>query len=167
MKKWTALVLALALATLCCTAALATEAQYKNTKAFLKLLDDKGVIYTVTGVNESSGYEQVTVKNKGQDFSYTINYFFHSDDSEVGIRVWDIINYSSSDEAALLREANTLNRKYKHVRWVVDDTNNTISATMDVLTRNNADTADILWEYTIKLVNLLDTGYPVFQPYAK
>ena len=53
----------------------------------------------MTGVNESSGYEQVTVKNKGQDFSYTINYFFHSDDSEVGIRVWDIINYSSSDEA--------------------------------------------------------------------
>lgn len=167
MKKLFVLTLACMMLIGLCTTAFATEAQYASTKAFLALMDQKGVNYTVTGM-DSNNNEMVSIKNTDSDinFSYTIKYFFDPEEENCSLRVWDIITFTDADFAKVLRTVNTLNCRYKFVRFTVDEDDNTVTAAIDTIFRTH-DIDQILWEATLYVVDIIEGAYPDLAVYDK
>lgn len=167
MKRCLTFVLLLAL---CCTLfaspALAVSATYSSTQAFLTGMDGLDIIYTLEGVNETSKYELVRVKNAGENFNYTLNYFFDEDLEHTGIRVWNVITYSEADMAKVMRVCNKLNADYKYCKFYVDESDNTVTAEMDLIYRTDS-ISDITLEATLHMCNLLDIAYEALSIYAQ
>ena len=160
MKKLLALTLACMMLLGLCTTAFATEAQYASTKAFLALMDEKGISYSVEGL-DSNGNEMVSIDNADSDinYSYTIRYFFDDGGENCSLRVWNIITFADADFAKVLRTVNSLNCKYKYVRFTVDESDNTVTAAIDTIFRIH-DIDEIIWEATLYVVDIIEAGYP-------
>lgn len=168
MKKVFAGFICIVLLSLCMSTGLAVKAQYDNTVAFLSMMDDMNINYTVEGITDTeSEIEKVIIKNKGDKATYTISYFFDKENTEVGIRVWDLISFKATDMSRVLRIINSLNYDYKYVRWYVDETDNTVTVAYDVIVRSNADVADVIVEATFHLVNCIDAGYELLEMYNR
>jgi len=163
MKKFLMLLLCLSLTILPCTA-FASSAQYSSTRSFIQILEDKGIVYDYRGVNDD-GYERVSVDNDGEDFSYTLEYFFDDGLENASIRVWYILTYDQSDFRSLVEVCNELNASYKYVTFYCDTSDNTITASMDLIFRAY-DVGEIVFEATLRMANILDEGYPLLAPYA-
>lgn len=166
MKKLTALLLALIL-TLSLSAALATEAQYANTKEMLKILDDSEVAYTIVGIDED-GDECVQVNNKDENgLTYAIICYFSEDNNTVILRIYNILTYDPADAAGVFEAVNTLNSQYKFVSWYADTEDNTITLRMDLIVREGASAGQIAVEGLIRMVQILQGGYATIQPFAR
>ena len=165
MKKLLSLVLAAMLCLSVCAVSLAESAQYYTTQEFLDYLDQKGVTYTLEGI-DNAGYEVVKVTNKGDAFTYDIKYFFDDGMENTGIRVWDVIEYADADFAKVLRVCNTLNSSYRYAKFMADESDNTVTCSMDLMYRAN-DIAEIHWEATLRIVDILDNGYESLSIYNK
>lgn len=158
-KRFLSFVLLLAVcSTMFAPAAMAVSASYSSTQAFLRALDEEGIIYTLHGIDERINYECVTMNNKGEELSYTINYFFSEDSTYTGLRVWNVITYNDSDLAKVLRTCNSLNSDYKYVKFYADESDNTVTVEMDLIHRSG-DVGDIVLEATLRLANVLDESY--------
>ena len=166
MKKILSLLLVAVLTIGFCTAAYAVAASYYSTQAFLAELDEKGITYTVVGLDEDND-EKVKVNNTDDNgFSYTINYFFDDQQENCSLIVWNIINYDDVDLAKVLRVCNSLNKDYKYIRFYVDESDNTVTAQYDSIFRTN-DIDEILWEATLYMVDILEEAYPTLAVYDK
>ena len=166
MKKVISLLLAVLLLTLCAAPALAVEATVQNAKDFLALLDEKGIIYTNKGL-DSDGDEWITIGNKGDAFTYTINVWFYDDNESVTMKVWNIIEFDDADFAKVLRVCNNLNYTYRFCRFYVDETDNTVTISTDLVVREGGVTAEVTWELLVRLVDILDNGYEQLSVYGK
>lgn len=164
MKRLFAGIICVIMLTLCAGTGLAVQAKYANTIAFLKAMDDLDIKYVVQGVNEKK-LEQIQIDNQGEQVSYTINYFFDEENTECGLRVWNLITYKDADYAWVLRAINKLNYDYKYTKWFVDETDNTITVGWDIIMRENNDVGAILSEATLHLVQIIDAGYEVLGAY--
>lgn len=159
MKKIVSVLLVLAL---CCAflTAGAVEAEYSNAKKFLKYLDGIGIKYTVLGVDDS--YEQIKIANTDSDIdvSYNINLLFSDDNELVSIRVWNLIDFSASNLTKAYRICNGLNYDYRYTKFYVDETDNSITVSYDVICREDDTMTDLVWEGIIHVVNIIAKGYP-------
>lgn len=158
MKRLFAGIICVIMLTLCAGTGLAVQAQYPNTIAFLKKMDDLGITYTVEGINDSE-QEKITINNSGEQISYTLVYFFDKDNTECDIRVWYIIYYDGSEASNVLRAVNTLNNTYKYCRWIADESDYTITIAYDINLQENDDIGEILTDATLTVVKLIDDAY--------
>lgn len=166
MKKILAMLLALVLTIGVCMPALAINAQYSSTKAFLSALDEMDITYTVNGINDGN-YEDVSIENTDDNgFTYTIRLFFDENEENCSIRVWNIIHFNDADFSKLLRTCNTLNNEYNYVCFSVDESDNTITATMDLIYRTN-DVDQIVLEAILRMANILEDVYPQLAVFDK
>ena len=158
MKRFVAGIICVIMLTLCAGTGLAVQAQYPNTIAFLKKMDDLGITYTVEGINEKE-QEKITIKNSGDQISYTLVYFFNKDNTECDIRVWYVLYYDAAEFDNVLRAVNKLNNTYKYCTWIADDSDSTITVTCDVILRENGDVGDIVTDATMNVVDIIDDAY--------
>ncbi len=167
MKKFAALLLALVLGLSLSASALAADAQYANTKAFLELMDTYEITYTVEGIDDSTGDETVRLGNQGEEITYTFTIFFDEDNQEVSIRVWNILVYDREKLDRLLSAINELNAAYLYACWYADSSDDTVNIKMDMVVRENADVAEITLEALLHLADIIDAGYPSIKEFAK
>lgn len=166
MKKLFSLLLIVTLLLTCCSGALATSATFANTKVFLDMLDEKGISYTMVGI-DPDGDEKVEIDNTSEFFSYTLKFFFTPDNETINIRVWDVIHFDEEDLTKVIRDVNSLNAGYKWIKFYVDETDNTVTASMDLIVRENGRVDEVAWEGTLSMVDLLDIGYELLSVYNK
>lgn len=167
MKKLLSLILVCVLLLGLCPAALATEAQYASTKSFLTLMDALSIKYMVGGM-DSSNNELVVISNSDSElnFEYTVAFFFDSDEAHCSIRVWEIISFADVDFAKVLRTVNSLNTKFKYVKFYVDEDDNTVTASMDLI--YTAETAgQVVMEGMLRAMSILEDSYPDLAVYNK
>lgn len=167
MKKLLSLILVCALLLGLCPAAFATEAQYTSTKAFLTVMDALNIKYTVGGM-DSSNNELVVISNSDSEinFTYAVAFFFNSDESHCSIRVWDIITFGDADFAKVLRTVNSLNEKYKYVKFSVDEDDNTVTASMDLIYNTEA-AGQVVTEAMLRSMQIIEDSYPSLAVYSK
>ena len=139
MKRLLTGIICLIMLTMCVGTGFAVKAQYTNTQAFLDALDGISITYTVINNTDEDKTDQVKVNNKGDKCAYTINYFFDKDNTEASIRVWDLIKFKDSDLEKVTKAVNSLNYQYKYVKWYVDESDNTVTASWDIIIRENKD----------------------------
>lgn len=165
MKKILAMLLLAALLLTSAMPALAVSAEYASTRAFLKVLDEADIIYTLVGVDDD-GDELVRVANKdSNDYSYTINLYFDKDEMRCALRVWNVIEFKSSDTTNVLRACNELNARFKYLRFYVDTSDNTVTAAMDLIFRDGA--GEVTLEGLVRTAQILVDGRPTLLPYNK
>lgn len=166
MKKVFALIFALFMVFSMAMSACAVSAQLNSTKAFLATLDENDIKYTVVGLDDD-GDEQITVSNKDDNgFEYTFNLFFDSDEENCYIRVWNIIHYSDADFSKVLRTCNSLNDKYNFLRFTADESDNMVTAAIDLIYRDN-DVGEIVLEALMASARILEAAYPDLSVYAQ
>ena len=163
MKKFLAIVLTVGmLLTMCLPASAAT---YSTTRTFINWLESLDLKYTERGI-DSNGYEIITVGNRGEACSYTIIYYFSQDLELCSIRVYNLIEYNAGDFVKVLNACNDMNQGYKFTTWYCDTSDNTVTVSMDLIFRAYQ-VDEILEEATLRLVNIIDDGYPLFAAYDK
>ena len=110
--------------------ALAEKAQLTSTQNFLDYLDLRDIKYTLSGMDGKN--EVVRVSFTLDNFSSRrCNLFFKNDEEEVGLRIWDIIT-ASAGKNYILNTLNTLNADYKFGKFVLDESDNTVQAELDM-----------------------------------
>ncbi len=114
--------------------ALADEAEYRTTQLFLNKLETvEGAEYSVIGVEETdsgSEYERIKITYQGNlsDYRSTLYMDFAEDGDEVMLYLFRLISFNEENLQEVLRELNSLNAKFKGVKFYVDETNCDVTA---------------------------------------
>ena len=163
MKKMMRTVLALALAAiLLCASALAETATYANAQDFVRELEANGLTdYTIMGI-DSDGDDGVMLDYSGDYWDYSIRYYFKEDEDMVLIRIWNLMEFDDSEMSAAKNAANDANYDYKIARFYVDDTDNTLTCSYDLITREGASVGECLLDATGYLINIIDAAHTHF-----
>ena len=138
MKKLFSVALVLALLLALSVPAFAEEAQYENTKAFLKYIDGaSNVQYELVGIVNVSGenYEQVKLTYKSSNSNY-ISYFsalFNEDEQDVVFYMNPLIRFDESKLEQVLEAVNSINAQTTGLKLYVDTSDNTVSAELFLL----------------------------------
>lgn len=131
-KKAIKLVAVLCLAALIFTTGTPTRAEstkYVSTRNFLNYLTMKGVKYSYLGVDDRD--ETVSVSYALDHFtSLKCNLYFRDDD-EVDLRIYNIVTVQTGTNRAL-SVLNELNADYKFAKFVLDTSDMTVQAEMDM-----------------------------------
>lgn len=163
MKRIAKSMLALVLvAILLCAPALAASATYTNARDFVRVLDANGLTdYTLMGI-DSDGDDGVMLDYSGDYWDYTIRYYFNAENDMVLIRIWNLMEFDDSEMSAAKNAANDANYDYKIARFYVDDTDNTLTCSYDLITREGASVGECLLDATGYLVNIIDAAHTHF-----
>lgn len=158
------IVFALCFSVLCAPAHAAT-AQYKSTQAFVDAMSAEGYKYTLQGVDQD-GDELVLTTFDTDNGSIEIRFYFDQNCENTYIRVWNVIDYDYSDVREVCQALDTLNGEYKFVRFYTDDYDDSVTASLDLIYRNN-DVGEICMEGLYYVVNIVEVALADLAPYNK
>lgn len=138
---------------------------YSTTIAFLSALDENGIPYEFEGKNENDK-EEVLLDYPG-DYceDIFINIFFGPDEDDVYFRIWNLIDFNSSDYRELLGKINGLNDNYNFACFVLDESDYSVTVKLDALL--GANPGDMTLDYMLMLGQIADAGYHALEAYVK
>lgn len=127
------LAMLLILATLCLSCAALAEdpkPQYAATKDFVAVLEANDLVYTCLGIDDDHD-ESIRISFSDDNYgSIVLNVFFSEGSDAVYIRCWDLITATAGTNY-VLSTLNQLNHQYKYVKFVLDESDNTVYVQMD------------------------------------
>ena len=141
----------------------ATEVAYASTKAFLDKLDAEYFTYTLRGVDDDND-ERVSLTIEGEETSYGFIYFFNNDLQHTNIRVWYLIEFDPADLLNVVQACNELNYNYNYARFYVDESDNTVTVSMDLIYKLE-DAGEVVWEATRRMTNIINEAYPTLSKF--
>lgn len=167
MKKLVCLVIcAMLLIVFNAPLAFAASPVYSNTAEVVQLFDKMGIKYSLQGMLDSDT-EWITLRNKGEECTYDIAIVFNSDNEEANIRVVSLIEYSEYTYASVLQTINALNQEVKWAKFYALEDDKTIWVEMDVILREEDDSAEYVLEAVLHIAQIIDYAYPKLAVYAK
>ncbi len=166
MKKWISLLLCFVMLLSIVPAMAEDEPTYDTTEDFIAVLKEEGLKYELKSVDKD-GDEVVLVENTSDVYGdVTFRFYFSEDEDDVYIRVWNLIDYDANDRSDVLEAANTVNSKWRFVRFYLDDSDNSITASFDSYLPKRS-SGDITLEMLLTMHRIMENAYPYLEPYAK
>ena len=145
--------------------AVPNNVQYSATRRFLELLDEKEIDYTYTGV-DSDNRDRITMKFEENDILISMLLFFYDDNEHCGMRVWNLIDFNASDLEEMYKVCNGLNTSYKYVTFYVDENDNSITVSEDLIFRlSSAD--EVCFEGLVRCVDICSQAMETLKKYMK
>ena len=167
MKKLVCLVIcAMLLIVFNAPLAFAASPVYSNTIELIQLFDDMGVKYSFHGMLDSDT-EWITLSNRGDECTYDIAILLNSDNEEANIRVINLIEYNEYTYASVLQTINALNEEVKWAKFVALEDDNSIWVEMDLILREEDNSAEYVLEAVLHIAQIIDYAYPKLAVYAK
>lgn len=163
MKKLLTFLL-LAIGTVLCSADAAEQAAYAGTRAFVAELDRAGQPYTLDGPDED-GCEYVLLQSADAPFDYTVTVMFDANQENASLRVWYVIEYAPERYDEVMRVCNALNARSRFVCFYADDSDSTVTASMDLIFRGQ-DAGAVTWKAVRHLTGELNAAWPLLQACA-
>jgi len=142
----------------------AEGAQYRSTRAFIAAMESEGYSYTLGGVDED-GDELVTTEFEVEGGDIQLYFYFNSNEENANVRVWNVIDYDVADWANVVQVLDGLNGDYKFVRFYTDDYDNSVTAALDLIYRDN-DVGEICLEALYYVLGIVESALPLLAPYA-
>ena len=141
--------------------------QYANTKAFISFLEELDIDgWEFVGV-DGDGDEYIQFEDyAGDEYEYVVNMYFAEDNEQIGFYIWYVIEYEEEDFADVLYACNSLNYDYKFLTFYADETDNTVTASMNLIVRENDDVAEIAIEALLHIENILAEAIEVLDEYS-
>lgn len=112
-------------------------------------------VFTEEMGENSAVWLKVDLKNGG---SYRIHFISHSEQNDVAVRVISLIRVDRMQIPGLLPVLNALNRRFRFVKFVLDDRGQ-VHLEYD-FTLNTASVADSAEEIIVRIVRIIDEAYP-------
>ena len=129
MKRLIPVLLAVLLLTMCVAHA-AQETEYPATRNFIEYLESKDIKYTYEGMQNEK--EVLTISSTLDNFeSLAVMCYFNKDSEEVSLRIWNIVT-ATAGRNNVLSTLNSLNAAYKFVKFVLDESDSTVQAEIDI-----------------------------------
>ena len=130
--------------------------EYASTREFLYQLEQEDIIYDYGGIDTSNGNkEKVSISFECGGHDIDIRFWFPESNDDVSIRVWDVISYRSAVESSVIRACNELNNTYRFVTFEADSNDCTVTLSMDLIVRPEADIGDITLEALVRVYSIL------------
>lgn len=127
---------------------------------FVNYMDKKDIKYNNRGPLGDKGREVVEVSFSAKNMnSVRTVFYFDADAESVAIRVYDIVKVPEEKVDVMYPAINSLNRRFRFAKFVLDTDDNTIQAEMDTAFRSR-DVGEICYELMIHMVDICDTAYP-------
>ncbi|MBR3763475.1 MAG: hypothetical protein IKK57_02855 [Clostridia bacterium] len=170
MKKILAAALAMVLC-LCMGAAAAESGEngatavFATTQAFMEMLDEAEIDYVYRGLDQD-GDEHIAAADPDKNISYTIHYYFEDDLQHTAIFVWNIITFDPADTLRVMHLCSGLNYDYNYTCWYVDETDNTVTCSMNLIYRDE-NVGQVVTEATLYLMRIIESAYPSLSVYDK
>lgn len=140
--------------------------EYASTREFLYQLEQEDIIYDYGGIDTYNGNkEKVTVSFECGGHNIDIRFWFPESNDDVSIRVWDVISYRSAVESSVIRACNELNNTYRFVTFEADSNDCTVTLSMDLIVRPEADIGDITLEALVRVYSILKEAYSTLDYY--
>lgn len=162
MKKFLSILLLTAFSMMICGSAFA-EAEYATTKAFVAVLEETDTQYVCQGV-DADGDDHVAVLMSSAEIPYTIHCYFEDDLQHTAIFVWNIITFDAEDTLKVMHVCNTLNATYNYVCFYVDETDNTVTCSMNLIYRDD-NVGQVCAEAMLYLMSIIEDAYPSLSDY--
>ena len=130
--------------------------EYASTREFLYQLEQEDIIYDYGGIDTNNGNkEKVSISFACSGHDIDIRFWFPESNDDVSIRVWDVISYRSAVESSVIRACNELNNTYRFVTFEADSNDYTVTLSMDLIIRPEADIGDITMEAMVRVYSIL------------
>ena len=94
-----------------------------------------------------------------------VRFFSRDEDNDVSVRVFDFggISVPAAKKDVIIEKINEMNHKYRYVKFVFLNDDNSINVEYDLPTSTPANgVGEICREIFIRLMNILDEAYPEF-----
>ena len=140
--------------------------EYASTREFLYQLEQEDIIYDYGGIDTYNGNkEKVSISFECSGHDIDIRFWFPESNDDVSIRVWDVISYRSAEESSVIRACNELNNTYRFVTFEADSNDCTVTLSMDLIVRPEADIGDITLEALVRVYSILKEAYSTLDYY--
>ena len=140
--------------------------EYASTREFLYQLEQEDIIYDYGGIDTNNGNkEKVSISFACSGHDIDIRFWFPESNDDVSIRVWDVISYRSAVESSVIRACNELNNTYRFVTFEADSNDYTVTLSMDLIIRPEADIGDITMEAMVRVYSILKEAYSTLDSY--
>lgn len=163
MKKLLATLLMLVLCISMGSAASGEEAAFATTRSFLEMLEEAEIAYVNRGLDED-GDEHIVAADPDKNISYTIHYFFEEDQQHTSVFVWNIITFDPEDTLRVMHLCSSLNYDYNYTCWYVDETDNTVTCSMNLIYRDD-NVGQVVTEATVYLMRIIESAYSALSVY--
>lgn len=131
------------------------DVQLATTKDFIRVLEESELTYQYKGMDSTGTYEIVTLSLSSDVYeNCTYTCFFHTDEDEASIRLWNLITITSGKSYAL-QVINNLNNSYKWTKFYYDEDDSTLTATADIVL-NATDPGNIVFDVMVHIANILN-----------
>lgn len=158
MKKFISAVLVIMLLASLSVPAYAASAKYSNTKDFIAMLDENDFTYTLNGIDEDND-EWIVVDIEDEGYEFEINCYFDEEEDVISFRLWYLMEFKDKDYFDVLKAVNELNGAYKFVTFVLDESDNTVTAKMDAVVREGCEIGEIGFDCLYYLVMISEIAY--------
>lgn len=108
------------------------------------------------GLNGESSYVSAGISTKLVNFK--VLFISTDDDSDVAMRVYNFIRFDETKLSAVIAAVNSLNAKFRYIKFIVDTDDNSITISWDFPVRCN-NIGDTAVEMTIRLMRMADEAY--------
>ena len=111
-------------------------------------------------IREADGMSLVEASFNGRNFANATFYFIsNSEGNDVAIRAANLVKFPPERLEKLYAVCNTVNRKYRHVKFVVNPDKNTVNLEIDIPS-SCTNVGAVAEELLIRAVSVLDAVYP-------
>ncbi len=130
----------------------ASEIRYEHTRQFTEGLDMIDLDWEYHGLDDED-YELITVEDyfiddDEEEHEYVIQVFFEDDETSIGLRIWNAIDFDEEDYADVILLCNDINYAFRYFKTFVDDTDNSVTIAADLLVDEDQDV-------TVQSLNLI------------
>ena len=131
---------------------------YRLTKMIYDELSKQEGLKVFTEEHESSSCVWLSFGIDGGGH-YRINFISHDNDNDVAVRVYGLITIKEKQRGKMLAALNVINKKYRFLKFVLDDDGD-ISIHYDYLL-TDANPAESVTELTGRITQIVDDAYPL------
>lgn len=111
-------------------------------------------------VEEQEGRSIVRAGVSGKQTNYRVLFISRDEDNDVEVRVFSLVKFPADKRDAGLNAVNECNRKYRYLKFVIDDDND-VNVEFDFPVRTK-EPGSVAVEILIRIMKIVDDVYPVF-----
>ena len=147
-----------------------TEGEFLSTRRYIHQLKAHSINYTVYGPDADDEREEVLSSlrchsDEGEEFFYDLEVFFYPEDNEMGVRIWNLINFEAVNLNAVRRVCDAMNGSYKWVSFFTDSSDNSVTVSVDQRLLDAPGVGDLMWRTVSVTDSIIATAYDYLKPY--
>lgn len=119
--------------------------------------DSHGLHYEILGDNGEALRAGFKMDNRAEGLKVLM--IFDNDTKGCKVCAYDIVKFSDAKKEVMYRVCNSLNAKYRWIKFFVDESDNTITAQDDAVIELDSCGEEVL-QCCLQLVNIVDDAYP-------